>query len=298
MEYKNIFALNFGIDFLRVLALYVAATALALVIELFCVGRRNSTLFQLSKVKKLHSLRHDIYIWLLDISGIWLLIGKLLTIGITFYIAGTMNPWISSISPYKFLPEIPFLALQVVIYLLFADLIGYWLHRTFHVLKPFWHLHKFHHSATEMGVFTARRDNPLVVPFFVLFTELPFAFFGYPKSITLWVTFFAMLHAFVIHSKISSDWGWIGKWLVVSPYGHTIHHSKTDAHLDKNFAFMFPIWDHIFRTYSNGSAHPAILGIRDEPTPSTSVVRHLSIDIGTFLKSLLNLVGLARAKLP
>ena len=34
-----------------------------------------------------------------------------------------------------------------------------------------------------------------------------------------------------------------------SPAHHHVHHSSHPDHVDKNFAFMFPIWDVIFNTY-------------------------------------------------
>ena len=34
-----------------------------------------------------------------------------------------------------------------------------------------------------------------------------------------------------------------------SPAHHHVHHSCHPDHIDKNFAFLFPVWDVIFRTY-------------------------------------------------
>ncbi len=44
---------------------------------------------------------------------------------------------------------------------------------------------------------------------------------------------------------------WPGRWSMVlpSPAHHHVHHSCHPDHIDKNFAFMFPVWDVIFRTY-------------------------------------------------
>ena len=44
---------------------------------------------------------------------------------------------------------------------------------------------------------------------------------------------------------------WPGKWSMIfpSPAHHHVHHSCHPDHIDKNFAFMLPIWDVIFKTY-------------------------------------------------
>jgi len=44
---------------------------------------------------------------------------------------------------------------------------------------------------------------------------------------------------------------WPGSWSIVfpSPAHHHVHHSCHPTHIDKNFAFMFPVWDVVFGTY-------------------------------------------------
>lgn len=242
------------------------------------------------------SLRQDRAVWILDVTGVWLFVGKAITLGGTYYFANIVNQSLSRIPTIKLLPRISSVPVQIVLYLLLADLVGYWLHRTFHKIPALWMLHKFHHSATEMGVFTARRDNPLVVPLFILFTGLPVSIFGAPSEVPLWITFFAILHSLIIHSQIPSDWGFFGRWVLVSPYGHTVHHSKASHHLNKNFCFMFPLWDHVFGSYYGGSDEVVAIGV-DEPDSGRSLVRALIDDtgscIGVSLKAALSWYGLS-----
>jgi sterol desaturase/sphingolipid hydroxylase (fatty acid hydroxylase superfamily) len=42
--------------------------------------------------------------------------------------------------------------------------------------------------------------------------------------------------------------GWASV-LWCSPQVHRIHHSLEPQHFDKNFAFVFPLWDVLFGTY-------------------------------------------------
>lgn len=246
----------------KVFVIYILSTSLALIIEMFIVGKENSTLFRLLSNRVSRSMREDILVWALDITGVWLFLGKVLTLGVTFLVAARFNLFVSTTTSVKFLPGISNLFLQLLVFLLLADFVGYWLHRLFHKVKKGWMLHKFHHSATELTIFTARRDNPLVVPFFVLLSELPVAIFGGPREFPLYVIFFGSFHALIIHSQISSDWGWIGRWVLVSPKGHKIHHSMNELHFDKNFAFMFPIWDRIFGSFYIGKDPVTEVGIK------------------------------------
>jgi sterol desaturase/sphingolipid hydroxylase (fatty acid hydroxylase superfamily) len=51
-----------------------------------------------------------------------------------------------------------------------------------------------------------------------------------------------MTHA---NSKIS--YGCL-RYVIAEPRFHRVHHSIERRHFDKNFAFMFPVWDVIFGT--------------------------------------------------
>lgn len=79
--------------------------------------------------------------------------------------------------------------------------------------------------------------------------------FGYiPRAPEVFGTtfFFFAFNAFGYHLRHSHIWlRWKGRWSMVfpSPAHHHVHHSCHPDHLDKNFAFMLPIWDVIFRTY-------------------------------------------------
>jgi sterol desaturase/sphingolipid hydroxylase (fatty acid hydroxylase superfamily) len=284
MGYKEIFTNHFtwptGI---LIVGMWIMAAACALCAEFIVVKNKNTTAFKIWSGDISASLKEDIAVWILDVTGVWLFIGKIVTFGFTFYFAGFLNSWVSIHSPLQFLPHIPWVAARVVIYFLLVDLAGYWLHRIFHKAEPLWQLHKFHHSATEMRIFTARRDNPTVVPFFIVFTGLPLAIFGSPSSEPLWIAFFSMFHAMIIHSQIESNWGWVGKWVFVSPYGHSVHHSMSESHFDKNFAFMFPIWDHVFGSFYSGNERVAQVGIIDRKFEK-SFVREIASNISSFVR--------------
>lgn len=276
MNYKDIFIPHLSMPDFNQIWMSVIAIFLVMSIEFVAVGKERSTVYKLFQGNLSKSLKQDIVIWILDTLAIWLLIGKIITLGATFYFAANMNQWISSISPMQFIPYISSLPVQILLYLLLADFVGYWLHRIFHQIQPLWILHKFHHRATEMGIFTARRDNPLVVPLFIIFTGLPVALFGVPSQVPLWITFFAISHALIIHSQILSNWGFIDRWIIVSPYMHRVHHSIQTKHFNKNFAFMFPIWDHIFGTYYSNNDIVLSVGVNEQMTEKSTLKQLLT----------------------
>ena len=289
MSYSEIFVSHFNTTYYQVsgiFTIYIAATLLALAIEFTVVSKGRSTVYKLIKGEVSKSMRQDIWIWILEITNIWSFVGKVITLGVTFYIANILNQWFQNISIFKFIPQIPSLALQVFIYLIFADCVGYWLHRAVHTNRALWMLHKFHHSANEMTVFNATRDNPMVPTIFVVFTGLPVAIFGSPSDVPLWIAFFGIWHALIIHSQISSNWGVIGRWFIVSPHWHSVHHSKSKQHQDSNFSFLFPIWDHMFGTYYSGVEPVSEIGI-NEPDAGISFCNQIFKDTAASISLLL-----------
>ena len=58
-----------------------------------------------------------------------------------------------------------------------------------------------------------------------------------------------IVHQLVLHSSIKSDWGFIGRYIFVSPSAHRIHHSIKREHYGKNFGNTFIFWDRLFKTF-------------------------------------------------
>ena len=59
--------------------------------------------------------------------------------------------------------------------------------------------------------------------------------------------------------------GWIGRWVLVSPVAHRIHHSDLPEHHDRNLGHVFIIWDRIFGTWYDGRVVNTTVGIVDNP---------------------------------
>lgn len=57
-------------------------------------------------------------------------------------------------------------------------------------------------------------------------------------------------NSFVIHSNLDLGYGWVGRWLFVSPRMHRVHHCNSPAYYNRNFSFDFVLWDRLFGTYT------------------------------------------------
>jgi sterol desaturase/sphingolipid hydroxylase (fatty acid hydroxylase superfamily) len=147
--------------------------------------------------------------------------------------------------------------------MLFADLIGWGIHYLQHRVPLLWQFHKVHHSAEVMHPVSNFREHPVDNLAYVLFFGLghgllvgaAVSLFGYVPDtptllgVPLLMFLFNAVGYNLRHSHIWLRWPGRLSMIFPSPAHHHVHHSAHPDHLDKNFAFMFPIWDVIFRTY-------------------------------------------------
>jgi sterol desaturase/sphingolipid hydroxylase (fatty acid hydroxylase superfamily) len=143
------------------------------------------------------------------------------------------------------------------------DLTGFFIHHLQHKLPILWEFHKVHHSAEVMHPVSNYREHPVDNIFYKTATGLgagaaagvAVGLFGYTPSVPsllgvpVIMFCFNMLAYNLRHSHIWLRWP--GAWAMIlpSPAHHHVHHSCHPNHIDKNFAFIFPVWDVIFGTY-------------------------------------------------
>ena len=154
-----------------------------------------------------------------------------------------------------------------IIYMIFLlvviDFTAYVIHYLQHKVSWLWAFHKVHHSATVMHPLTNYREHPIdnfcyVVGVGVITGVVAglsnFMFggvFSTPKIIGISVLAFAF-NFLAYNLRHSHIWlRWPGKLVYVfgCPAHHQVHHSCHPEHIDRNFAFMFPVWDLIFGTF-------------------------------------------------
>ena len=137
-----------------------------------------------------------------------------------------------------------------------GDFFFYWYHRWTHVNQFLWQHHKMHHSDPELEAVSTARQNWIEGVFNALFIAAPMVLLFKVDPSNQWEAgMFAGLSAsflitFLTLSHMNVRWqvGWASVFWC-SPQIHRIHHSLTPRHIDKNFAFVFPMWDVIFGTY-------------------------------------------------
>ena len=160
-----------------------------------------------------------------------------------------------------------------------SDFFFYWYHRSLHVNEFLWQHHKMHHTDTELEAVSTARQNWIEAVFVSLFITIPMIILFKVNPSDQWnVGILAGISASSLitvlslsHMNVRWHVGWASV-LWCSPQIHRIHHSLEARHVDKNFAFMFPMWDVIFGTYY----HP-----KADEFPVTGVVGESGFD--TFL---------------
>lgn len=177
---------------------------------------------------------------------------------------------------------LPVWALQASFVLLVSSMVQYWMHRIEHVVPALWALHKFHHSAERMSILTSARQTQFAKGVEGGLVLLPLAFLTDPTAappavgspffviLVLWGIYqtFIVINGYLVHSNLTTDYGWIGRWLIVSPRMHRLHHAKSPEYHDKNFSFDLVMWDRLFGTYAScGAAEVSSipLGLEDNP---------------------------------
>ncbi|MFI5346872.1 MAG: sterol desaturase family protein [Elusimicrobiota bacterium] len=143
------------------------------------------------------------------------------------------------------------------------DFTAWVIHYCQHKFPPLWEFHKVHHSARVMHPLTNYREHPVDNIAYALgmglctaaTTAVASVLLGYVPNqpavmgIGIFVFAYNALGYNLRHSHIWVKWPGPLNRVFGSPAHHQVHHSYHPAHVNKNFAFMFPVWDVLFGTY-------------------------------------------------
>jgi sterol desaturase/sphingolipid hydroxylase (fatty acid hydroxylase superfamily) len=208
--------------------------------------------------------------WKLDLTyfGInHLLVGVMLIVGNGF--APRVFGWAVNEHVQAWMRSLP-LPLEVVVLMLAADFVQYWVHRMFHERPWLWRFHAVHHSTEYMDWLAGSRthlvqtftDRALVmVPLYLLGPS--------PASLNLYVVV-AALQAVFVHANVGLRFGLL-RYVFVTPQFHHWHHSKDKPAIDTNYAVHMPVWDLLFRSFHLPKDHwPKEYGTV-HPLPATLV---------------------------
>ncbi len=222
---------------------YIAIALLSFIIEWAIVGWEKSSIKKLLKFQ--NSVRTDIIFFLMNAFKLY----DLITIGLSFGICHFITYYINLKFQIDLILHIKNYYLEIFILFMVSDIKTYYAHYLLHRFPLLWQLHELHHSATSMCVFTKYRDHFLERAFRRLLDVIPIVILGSTIETYLILQIILETHKLLIHSNIKSDWGWIGKYILVSPSAHKIHHSNQIKHYDKNFGNTLIVWDRLFGTY-------------------------------------------------
>ncbi len=150
-----------------------------------------------------------------------------------------------------------------VVAIVVADFTTFYVHYLQHKIPLLWQFHKVHHSAEVMHPLSNFREHPvdnlaysvIVGATYGVVLALAAHAFGYvPDAVSLLGVpiFMFLFNVTGYNLRHSHVWlRWPGRWSMVfpSPAHHQVHHSCHPDHLDKNFAFIFPVWDVLFGCY-------------------------------------------------
>jgi sterol desaturase/sphingolipid hydroxylase (fatty acid hydroxylase superfamily) len=218
-------------------------TFISLFVELIFVGYKKSALRKLLKFGR--DVRIDCMVHALQFLRIFDLMGFAATLGAGYAIFKVMESYAAHIKKIDFGNS----WLNLIFYFILFDLMCYVAHFLGHRNQRLFTLHAFHHSAEEMNILNNVRAHPMESVINGLIIGIPLLFlFDVKINEIFWIALMGKMHSDLYHSEIASDWGWIGRYILVSPAAHRVHHSENRLHFGKNLGNHLIIWDNIFGT--------------------------------------------------
>jgi sterol desaturase/sphingolipid hydroxylase (fatty acid hydroxylase superfamily) len=155
---------------------------------------------------------------------------------------------------------------KFLVAVLLLDFLRYCTHFIRHKVSVFWEFHAVHHSQKELNLFTDARLHPFDYMIAQTIRFIPMLMFqnAFPVII-LWAIFDTVYPKFY-HANVRLNLGPL-RYVLVTPQSHRVHHSREPEHRDKNFGFIFCIWDRLFGTHwTNDEVYPET-GIEDVNFP-------------------------------
>ena len=226
-------------------AISLLGIAVVMAIEIFVLGWRQSSLYRILHPRRTTIV--DIVCYVIGLVGLG-------GVGILIFSLGLADLFIKLVEPIVPHGALSFSnpLLEMIWLLVAIDFCKYWVHFFQHKWKAWWELHKFHHAAEEFNVITTSRDHPADDATLAVVLLIPIALLGGTADEFLLLNVLLAMHAGLTHSMLPWTFGWLGRWVLVSPVGHRIHHSAIPEHFDKNFGMIFIFWDRLFGTYYAG----------------------------------------------
>ncbi len=140
-------------------------------------------------------------------------------------------------------------AAQVILMLLSAELLRYWMHFAAHHTSFLWRLHAVHHSPSKLYWLNVGRFHPVEKALQYLLDALPFMLLGVSENVLAYYFVFYSVNGFFQHSNVDARYGALN-YIVSSAELHRWHHSKLADESNRNYGNNLIIWDLIFGSWS------------------------------------------------
>jgi sterol desaturase/sphingolipid hydroxylase (fatty acid hydroxylase superfamily) len=243
---------------LRLVLIGLLLSTSAVLIDLMVLGWNKSGLKRLL-IKPSGSARIDLWSYFLSVFKVYEVLYFFFTMGIFYFVSGLFVKFI----PLNLSQYVGNVYLQFALVFVVTDFKHYIGHRFMHI-KPFWELHAFHHSAEEFNLYTTARGHFVEAGIYNVFTGIFFAILGVPIMNIFVIYAFREFYQYLLHSDLNWRLGFIGRYILISPAAHRLHHSIEEEDYNKNYGTFFIWWDVLFGTYKKPKTFCKI-GIEDNP---------------------------------
>jgi sterol desaturase/sphingolipid hydroxylase (fatty acid hydroxylase superfamily) len=221
----------------------IAGLLVVLFVEMWVVGWGKSSI---SKIYNLGlEVRIDIFNYFLKVTKINTYLGLLFTLFIPYGVAKFIGYYHLHLEGVFLLGGIQ----ASIVYFLLFDFLCYGFHYLAHKSEVLFVFHSYHHSAREMNVLNNLRSHPFEAAISQLFIQIPLLLVlnVEPEYAIFWAAL-GKLHSDMYHSALYHDWGFIGRYILVSPAAHRVHHCDNKEYFGRNFGNHLIVWDNIFGT--------------------------------------------------
>src|SRR5665213_3026989 len=129
-----------------------------------------------------------------------------------------------------------------------------------------------------------RLSTALGFPLTLVPASMPMAILGASPAAMIYVNVLVITLGFVIHSRIDSNFGWIGRWIIQSPNHHRLHHVLDISEQPTGHFAMAPVWDHLFGTWRGEADQTLVIGVDTAYRQGFWIVPDLARDYWHFWK--------------
>jgi len=138
--------------------------------------------------------------------------------------------------------------LQMLLMMVAADGLRYWLHRWAHEWEPLWRFHAVHHSPHKLYWLNVGRFHPIDKGLQLCLDTLPFLLLGVGEEVLgLYVVCYA-INGFFQHCNSDLRLGPLN-YLISGPELHRWHHSMVKHESNHNYGNNLIIWDLLFGSW-------------------------------------------------